>query len=293
MKIGIDLGGSHIAVGIVEDGKLRYKVEEDLNKESNLLEKMKELITRTLIENQGTREEIEKVGIACPGTISNGNIIKAGNLKLYHFPLVEELKKEFANTEITLRNDGKCAALAEKYYGSLKKAKDCIFINIGTGIGGAVFLEGKLLEPKKYSGFEIGHMVIEKGGRQCTCGKKGCFETYGSIRALKQEVKKELHIEKDITGKELLNIMLEENENLDKVMQEYIENLAIGIGNLIDIFEPEIISIGGSFSYYDELLIPKLTTKIQEKNMTFNEENLPEIVTAELQNDAGILGAIL
>ena len=235
MKIGIDLGGSHIAVGIVEDGKLQYKVEEDLNKESNLLEKMKELITRTLIENQGIREEIEKIGIACPGTISNGSIIKAGNLKLYHFPLVEELKKEFANTEITLRNDGKCAALAEKYYGSLKKAKDCIFINIGTGIGGAVFLEGKLLEPKKYSGFEIGHMVIEKGGRQCTCGKKGCFETYGSIRALKQEVKKELHIEKDITGKELLNIMLEENENLDKVMQEYIENLAIGIGNLIDI----------------------------------------------------------
>ena len=293
MKIGIDLGGSHIAVGIVEDGKLRYKVEEDLNKESNLLEKMKELITRTLIENQGTREEIEKIGIACPGTISNGSIIKAGNLKLYHFPLVEELKKEFANTEITLRNDGKCAALAEKYYGSLKKAKDCIFINIGTGIGGAVFLEGKLLEPKKYSGFEIGHMVIAKQGRQCTCGKKGCFETYGSIRALKQEVKKELHIEKDITGKELLNIMLEENENLDKVVQEYIGNLAIGIGNLIDIFEPEMISIGGSFSYYNELLLPRLITKLQEKNMRFNEENLPEIVTAELQNDAGILGAIL
>ena len=87
--------------------------------------------------------------------------------------------------------------------------------------------------------------------------------------------------------------MLEENENLDKVMQEYIENLAIGIGNLIDIFEPEIISIGGSFSYYDELLMPKLTTKLQEKHMTFNGENLPEIVTAELQNDAGILGAIL
>ncbi len=293
MKIGIDLGGSHIAVGIIEKNKLQYKIEEDLNKESNLLEKMKELITKTLMENQGAKEDIEKIGIACPGTISNGNVIKAGNLELYHFPLVEELKKEFTNIEITLRNDGKCAAMAEKHYGSLKKAKDCIFMNIGTGIGGAVFLDGKLLEPKKYSGFEIGHMVIEKKGRQCTCGKKGCFETYGSIRVLKQEVKKELHIEKDITGKELLNIMLEENENLDKVVQEYIRNLAIGIGNLIDIFEPEMISIGGSFSYYNELLLPRLITKLQEKNMTFNEEGLPVITTAELQNDAGILGAIL
>ena len=107
-----------------------------------------------------------------------------------------------------LRNDAKCAAMAEKVYGAMKDYKDGVFLCLGTGIGGAVFMDGKLLEPKRYSGFEMGHMVINKGGRLCSCGKKGCFEAYASIKALKTKVTETLDMDSDISGEYLREVIL-------------------------------------------------------------------------------------
>ena len=151
------------------------------------------------------------------GTITDGEIVKAGNLGLYNFNIVKELKEGLKysdknNIPIILRNDTKCAAIAEKKVGNLKNYDDALFLTIGTGIGGAYFLNGKLVKPKRFDGFEVGHMVINVEGKSCTCGSNGCFEIYGSITALKESVQKAYNIEEMITGKELINIINERQE---------------------------------------------------------------------------------
>lgn len=193
-----------------------------------------------------------------------------------------------------MQNDAKCAAIAEKQWGSLKEYDDALFLILGTGVGGAVFLQGELLVPKRYSGFEVGHMVIEKNGTKCNCGRKGCFEVYGSMKRLKQKMKQEFNLN-SIEGKEIKEFILKnkENEKIETIINNYIENLTIGISNLINIFEPEVISIGGSFAYYKEILLEKLENKLLEKTELYNKDKIPKIVMAELKNDAGIIGAAM
>ncbi|MGN1301806.1 MAG: ROK family protein, partial [Clostridia bacterium] len=226
-----------------------------------------------------------------PGMVSETSIIKAENLHIRNLPIIKEINK-FFNIPIKLRNDAKCAALAEKEYGSLKKAKDAIFLTIGTGIGGAVFLNGELLVPKKYEGFEIGHMTIERNGLQCNCGRRGCFEKYASMSALKEKIANKLGKE-EITGEEL-KAMLEnvENTKINNIVDEYIENLSLGIASLINIFEPELISIGGSFAHYEKTLLNKLNVRLKKEEL-FNKSNMPRVVLAKLKNDAGIIGSVL
>lgn len=203
------------------------------------------------------------------------------------------LKKEY-DCEILLQNDAKCAAMAEKKFGSLKKYDDALFLIVGTGVGGAAFLHGKLLIPKRYSGFEVGHMVIEKDGAKCNCGRKGCFEVYGSMKRLKEKIKEEFKLN-SIDGKQIKEFMIknEKNKKLEVILDDYIENLVIGIANLINIFEPEAISIGGSFAHYKEILLKKLENKLLEKQELYNKDDIPKIVIAELKNDAGIIGAAM
>ena len=300
MKIGIDIGGSHVAIGLInESGTIIAKEEKDLNnhlREENYSEKLVntiiELITKILEDKKIDVNKISLIGIAVPGTVSDTHIIKADNLHIKNFNIVSEINK-FYNIKIMLRNDAKCAAIAEKEYGSLKKYNDAVFLTIGTGIGGAVFLGGNLLKPKKYEGFEIGHMVIEKNGIQCNCGNKGCFERYASMKVLRDMVKKELKKE-NLSGQELKDILIapENSQKVDKIIDEYIENLSVGISNLINIFEPETISIGGSFANFKDIFLDKLKKKLSEEGKLFNKK-LPNIVVARLKNDAGIIGATI
>ena len=300
MKIGIDIGGSHVGVGLVDRaGKIILKKEKDLvaalqKKDYNeiLINTIVNLITNILDEGKIDISQIELIGIAVPGTVSDTEIIKAENLHIRNFDIVSEINKYF-NIPIQLRNDAKCAAVAEKMYGSLEKYEDAVFLTIGTGIGGAVFMGDKLLKPKQYEGFEIGHMIIKKGGIKCNCGNLGCFERYASIRELKEKISK--LYKKDISSIELKEILLNmsKNEKVQRIVEEYIDNLSIGLANLINIFEPEVISIGGSFVYYKEQLIDMITLKIKNENLLFNDRSIPKIVTAKLKNDAGIVGSVV
>ena len=300
MKIGIDIGGSHVAVGLInQTGKILCKSEKNI---ADKLEKkdFAKILINTIIEQiQNVLEEAKKnitqvnlIGIAVPGMVSKTSIIKAENLHIKDLEIASEINKYF-NVPIKLKNDAKCAALAEKEYGSLKKAKDAIFLTLGTGIGGAVFLNGELLVPSKYEGFEIGHIIIEKNGLKCNCGRNGCFEKYASMKALKEKIAKQIGKE-TITGEELKEILERniEDEQIENIVNEYIDNLTIGLGNLINIFEPEVISIGGSFAYYEKTLLNKLIKRL-EKEELFNKKNMPKIVLAKLKNDAGIIGAVL
>ncbi len=299
MKIGIDLGGSHIGIGLVEQNNLKAVVdkfftqEDRKNIETAILNNIDELINKILEENELSIKDIEKIGVASPGTVTNGHII-SWNLGLKDFNLQTKLIEKY-NLPVKIRNDGKCAALAEKKYGAMKNYDDCVFINIGTGIGGAAFIDGKLLEPKRFSGFEFGHITLVKDGLECTCGKKGCFERYASIKALKTRITNTLGIDgTDISGQYLREeLMVKYHDEVQDDINEFIDYLRIGVCNLIDIFEPEIVCFGGSFSYYEgHPVLNKLIEEINKPESTFNKSSV-KIVTAEMKNDAGIIGATI
>ena len=169
-----------------------------------------ELLNKVIEESNVDLNDIEFIGIASPGTISNNIIKQATNLGLEDFDLIAELQK-YINLPMQIKNDSKCAALAEKHYGAMRDYDDCVFLCIGTGIGGAAFLNGEMLVPKRFSGFEFGHMVINKGGRQCSCGKRGCFETYASIRAFRNKIAEVLDIDNDFSGQYLREQLLDFN----------------------------------------------------------------------------------
>lgn len=298
VRIGVDIGGSHVGVGIVKNGSIIDFAGRDLSKtdrlniRDSLVDTIISLINDVLEDSNLGVSDIESIGIAAPGTIKDNIIVKSPNLGLVNFDIISELQKTI-NLPMQIRNDSKCAAIAEKYYGSLKDADDCVFLCLGTGIGAAVFMGGKLLEPKRYAGFEIGHMVIVKDGKQCKCGKKGCFETYASMSALKRNIAEVLEIDNDFTGRYLNEKLLDfENEKIEKVIDEYLDYLKTGLCNIIDIFEPEVISLGGSFAYYeDNPIFKKLLDKMKEPNSTYNQESSPLIKVASFKNDAGIIGA--
>ena len=207
---------------------------------------------------------------------------------------------------INIRNDAKCAALAENMYGALKGYTRSIFLTLGTGIGGAVIVKDKLLDTGELPGCEFGHMIIEKNGRLCKCGKKGCWEKYASMKAFKDDLREILNVDERTSGKELLDIVRKlalkdkgqqkvstKDMAIQKLIEEYITYLSIGISNLVNIFEPEAIGIGGSFVFYEEIFLEKLKRKIIDENMLFNERKEIVIHTAILDNDAGIIGATL
>ena len=302
MKIGIDLGGSHVSCGLVEKNALRdcidfdYKDEDKENLLDAIIDYIEEGINYLLSNNDISWDEVELIGIASPGTISGDIIVKAGNLGIENFDIINRLKPLFpGGITYKIRNDGKCAALAEKQYGALKKYDDAIFINVGTGIGGAVFMNGNLLEPKRFSGFELGHMIIQKDGIDCTCGKKGCFERYCSIKALKTRILKELELDNiDCPGQKLREEIIPSHYyELKNIVNDYVDNMVIGLGNLIDIFEPEAICFGGSFSYWEGTDIYRgIKRKLNRPGTTFNSEK-PKIVAAKLRNNTGIVGATL
>lgn len=303
MKIGIDIGGSHIAVGLINNGNIINKKEKDIknidrkNIKKFLIDTIVKSINQILKENKITIRKIEKIGMSAPGTIKNGIIIRATNLEIENFNIVEEIQKYF-NIEISIRNDAKCATLAEKQYGSMKKYQDFVYLCLGTGIGCGIFMNNQLLHPKKYEGFEFGHTVIEKDGKMCSCGKRGCLENYASMKAFKQSLISNLNLVRTTSSYTLLKLMQNQKGNkkinkiINKVIDEYIENLSLGIENIINIFEPEAICIGGSFVYFKEILLKKLKNKLKQKNSTFNND-IPKIVCAKLQNDAGIIGAVI
>ena len=298
MKIGVDLGGSHIGVGLIDGENILKMLDKNLTREdrvdieNTIINEIHRMIIEILMEMNVKIEDIEYIGIASPGTIQNGTIVKAGNLGLKNFEIVKRLQEKI-KLPIYIRNDGKAAALAEKKYGAMEKYDDCLFLCLGTGIGGAVFMGGKLLEPKRYSGFEIGHMVVNKGGRPCTCGKYGCFETYASIKTLRQKVAEKLDIDSDFSGQYLREEILKNRyEELEDEVEIYTDYLKEGIANLIDIFEPEVICLGGSFAYWgDTKLYERFLEKLNAPKATFNDMGLPKIVLAEFRNNAGIVGA--
>ncbi len=295
MKVGIDLGGSHIGIGIIDkNNTLIEKTEKRLMSEDkkNIKESIQSFIIDNILQLK-KQYDISEIGIAVPGTVTERLIVRSVNLGVQNYPLVDILEKKI-KLPVKMRNDAKCAALAEVRNGALKNYKRTVFLTLGTGIGGAVIIDNNLLNTGDFPGCEFGHIVIQKDGIECNCGKKGCFEKYASMKAFKNNLRETLGLDENTKGEELLQIIRKnpDEEKIKRIIQDFIEYLSIGISNLINIFEPEAVGIGGSFVYFSDILLEKLKQNIIEKEYLFNERENLVIVPAVLGNDAGILGSV-
>ncbi|MCI9064084.1 MAG: ROK family protein [Clostridia bacterium] len=297
MKVGIDIGGSHIAIGIInEQYEIIERYEKDYIEEekSNIIPTIEKYIEET-VNMVKEKYNIEKIGIAVPGSTKCGIINQAINLEIKNYNIAGIITEK-TGIEVSVINDAKSACLAE--YENIKKddkdnIQNMLFLTIGTGIGGGVIYNGKLLMGNVYDGFEFGHTVIKENGLPCKCGKKGCFERYGSILQYKNKVKERLNIPHEINAQPLRDIMNVHVEEIEDLRQEYLNDLAVGISNLINIFEPDCIVLGGGFTHFVYMFMEDLKDKIVNSNLLFNKRDDIDLRTANLGNDAGILGSVL
>ncbi|MBS7276249.1 MAG: ROK family protein [Eubacteriales bacterium] len=308
--IGIDLGGTNIAVGIVDES---FKIVKKgstptlVNRDPELIiADMGKLCLELLAETGIGLEEVVCAGIAAPGSVNprTGIIEYANNLPFLRFPIADTLRKYLPVRKVYLENDANAAALGEAVGGAAKGKRLSVMITLGTGVGGGVIIDGKIYSGFNYAGAELGHTVIEYNGRQCSCGRKGCFEAYASATALVSMTKEKLAACKDTLMWEMCGndinkadariafAAMKKGDRAGKeVVDMYISYLACGITNMINIFQPEVLLIGGGVCNEKDYLLKPLTEIVNADQYTRNQAVKTEIKIAALGNDAGIVGA--
>lgn len=308
--IGIDLGGTNIAVGIVDES---FKIVKKgstptlVNRDPELIiADMGKLCLELLAETGIGLEEVVSAGIAAPGSVNprTGIIEYANNLPFLRFPIADTLRKYLPVRKVFLENDANAAALGEAVGGAAKGKRLSVMITLGTGVGGGVIIDGKIYSGFNYAGAELGHTVIEYNGRQCSCGRKGCFEAYASATALVSMTKEKLAACKDTLMWEMCGndinkadariafAAMKKGDRAGKeVVDMYISYLACGITNMINIFQPEVLLIGGGVCNEKDYLLKPLTEIVNADQYTRNQAVKTEIKIAALGNDAGIVGA--
>ena len=306
--IGIDLGGTNIKAGVVsEDFEIVAKAtcKTDLPRPGEeICADMAKVALEAVKEAGLTLDDIEAVGIGTPGTANSatGVIEYSNNLGFLNFPVVK-LMRTHIDKPCYVENDANAAAYGEFVAGAAKGANDAVCITLGTGVGGGIIINKKIYSGFNFAGAEIGHTVINVDGPQCTCGRKGCFEVYSSatglIRMTKEAMEKDpasaLHAEVEEHGKvsarTAFNAMRKGDATAKQVVDDYIKYLACGIANTINIFQPDILCIGGGVCNEGDPLLLPLKEQVAKEVYTRNSEKNTEIVIAKLGNDAGIIGA--
>ena len=310
--IGVDLGGTNIAVGIVNENYeivMKGSVPTLAQRGPEpIVHDMAELCKKLLAECEIAMDDVTGAGIACPGTVNpaTGIVEYANNIKFSDFPLVALFSKEMVMPaeNVKIGNDANLAALGEAVAGAAKGASSSVMITLGTGVGGGVILDGKMLMGCAFGGAELGHTVIELNGRQCSCGRKGCFEAYCSATALVKLTKEKFEAtsgtlmhemcENDINrvgGKTAFAAMKKGDKAGAEVVDAYISYLACGVANLINIFQPEVFTIGGGVSGEGDNLLVPLKEKVSEQIYSKDKILKTDLRIATLGNDAGIIGA--
>ncbi|MDO4766335.1 MAG: ROK family glucokinase [Eubacteriales bacterium] len=309
-NIGIDLGGTNIAAAVVDgNGKIICKASTPTRVEQGFQAIVKSMadLSRNLIEEAGLKpKDINSVGIGSPGTIDQekGEIVHAYNLGFNHSPIREEFIKHLG-LPVYIGNDANVAAYGEFVYGAGNgKYKDLVAVTLGTGLGAGIVLNGKLVCGSFNGGGELGHVVLVVDGEQCNCGRKGCWEKYSSATALIEQAKKAAEknpssllnqlVENDLS-KMNAKIPFDAAQQGDRVAQdviyEYTRLLAIGVGNIINMIQPEVIVIGGGVSAQGDNLLKPLVEMVKKEVFGGGDYLNTKIMIAELGNDAGIIGA--
>lgn len=306
--VGIDLGGTNIAAGLVsEDAKILADMSIPTRAERSWQEIVADMadLSKKVIEKAGVAlSEVKGVGIGCPGSIDNENGICAysNNLKMEHANIKEEFQKHL-DLPVNLENDANAAALGE-YMVNGQGAKSYVFITLGTGIGGGVIIDGKIFRGFNGTGAELGHTVIVSDGEDCTCGRKGCWEAYGSVTALIRQTKVAMEKNPDsmmhelarkegkVSGRTSFDAAHAGDKAALEVVNQYFEYVAEGITNMVNVFQPEKIVIGGSISKQGDYLL-KPIAEFVAKNDYNRYMPKAKVEIATLFGDAGIIGAAL
>lgn len=294
VRIGIDIGGTDTKIGLVDiHQKIIASTEMKTNASRTPEEVISEIGQKTLglLEQQGiAMDQCVGVGIGVPGTIDRkkGVVRYSNNIKWENVEIVKEMGKYFP-VPIKIANDADCAALGEAVAGAGKECQDVIMITLGTGVGGGIILDGNIYEGKGIGGSELGHMVIVEDGEMCTCGRRGCLEAYASATALIRDAKRATG--KELTPEEIFEGAENGNTALKNVTDLYIRRLGVGIVNIVNIFRPQLVLLGGGISGQGETLTNPLAQIMKEGCFGGEKGELPEIEIAALGNAAGMIGA--
>jgi len=308
-KLGIDLGGTNIVASVVDDD---YKILSSAKRKTDCPRPAEAIVddmaavALEAIESAGIKkEDIEAAGVGSPGSIDpvNGVVIYANNLGFKDVPMAQMLK-ERTGLDFYLENDANAAAYGEFVAGAGKGTKNFVMITLGTGVGGGVIIDGKIYSGSNYAGAELGHTVVAIDGEMCTCGRQGCWEAYASATALIRQTKQAMIRYADslmwqlcdndinkVSGITAFDAMRKGDAAGKLVVDKYIQYIAVGIANNINIFQPEIICIGGGISKEGDNLVLPILEYVNGDNYARFLPKKTVIKTAELGNDAGIIGA--
>ncbi len=311
-RVGIDLGGTNIAIGIVDEtGKMIYKNSTPTLTNERTSEELVEVMAKfaiQVVEEAGlTMDDIKSVGIGSPGTpdAKNGILLYANNLRMFNVPM-RAIMQRYIDKPIYIGNDANCAALGEVVAGGAKDTECAIMITLGTGVGGGIVINNKIYDGFNNAGGELGHFVMVVDGEYCTCGRNGCFEAYASatalinqtVKAAKEHPESMIHslVNGDlskVTGKTAFDAMHAGDATGKAVIDNYIRYLGEGVVSLINIFQPEVFLIGGGICAQKEALFGPLNEMAKKYAYSKDESKLTKIMPAVLGNDAGIIGAAM
>lgn len=294
VRIGIDIGGTDTKIGLVD---IHQKILASETIKTDASRSPEEVIgdigqsALQLLEAQGiAMDQCVGVGIGVPGTVDRkkGIVLYSNNIRWENVELVREMGK-YLPLPTRIANDDDCAALGEVVAGAGKECQDVIMLTLGTGVGGGIILDGNIYEGKGIGGSELGHMVIVENGEPCTCGRRGCLEAYASATALVREAKKATGY--ILTPQEIFAGAGQGDRKLQEVVDTYIRRLGIGIVNIVNIFRPQLVLIGGGISGQGETLTRPLNEIVRANCFGGDKGQIPEIETAILGNEAGMIGA--
>ncbi|HEX2925352.1 MAG TPA: ROK family protein [Ruminiclostridium sp.] len=312
LYIGIDLGGTNIAAGLVdENGKIILKGSVPTKREREypeIIKDMAELVLRLIDESGLGIDSFKSIGVGSPGTpdCDDGEIVYANNIRFRNVPLRKELQK-YINLPVYVNNDANVAAYAETLYGAAKDAATAVAVTIGTGIGGGVVVDGRILSGFNNAASELGHMVVDMDGEECSCGRRGCWEVYASATACIKMTRKAAEenpyslinnlVNGDLSAvdaKTVFDAAKQGDDTAQKVVSQYIKNIGEGLANIINIFQPEVIVIGGGVCKEGEYLLAPLRKYIEEHTFAASQGiKTAQLKTAQMGNDAGIVGAAM
>ena len=310
-KIGIDFGGTNLAVGLVDDqNKIVAKTSVPTNREGGIdriVADMAECCRDVVAQVGASLADVSMVGVASPGAINSttGTIEYYSGMDVINYPLADKLRAAVGVSNVRAENDANAAALAEAVAGAAEGSQHSITVALGTGVGGGIIIDGKVYAGFNYSAAELGHMVIVHGGLPCSCGRLGCWESYSSATALIAKTKQAMDASPQsklhavaaergaVTGRTAFLAAGQGDSAAQEVVDWYIAHLTTGLANIINIFQPQVLCIGvGVGNEGENLLAPlrKLTMSEQYARTTTERTS---IVSAKLGNDAGIIGAAL
>ncbi len=315
-RVGIDLGGTNIVAGVVrhDSKKQEYEIIAKAEcktaiprPEADVCDSMADVVKKAVRKAKLTMDDIAYVGIGVPGAVNpETKIVETSPNLFFKNWEISKMMEERLNKYVKIENDANAAALGEFLAGSAKDCRNAVAITLGTGVGGGIIIDGKIYSGSNYAGAELGHMVIVKDGKKCGCGRRGCWEAYASATALINMTKDAIVNEKaefsfmldavdgdlnNVTGKTAWDAMLAGDFTGKEVINNYISYLATGIVNVINIFQPDVLCIGGGVSKQGENLLAPVRAIVEQERITKHNDKQTVICTATLGNDAGIIGA--